>query len=149
MVTTGLSVIVKVLILHLHHKTHKAPVPNWLRKVLFLKIKPYAMELNAKKVTPGIDHKKDMNSAKEKRNRSRFSLCQEEVQSVDDEWRLAIRRIDRISFFVFLVIFVGLLLIMVLPYDDTTRLKRDDCTVPWKIFLWMQCLLLSCEINRL
>ena len=130
MVTTGLSVIVTVLILHLHHKTHKAPVPNWLRKVLFLKIKPYAMELDARKVTPGIDHKKDMNSAKEKRNRSRLSLCQEEVQSVDDEWRLAIRRIDRISFFVFLVIFVGLLLIMVLPYDDTTRLKRDDCTVP-------------------
>ena len=129
MVTTGLSVIVTVLILHLHHETNKAPVPNWLRKVLFLKIKRYAMEVNAKKVTLGIKNKKDMNSAKEKRNRYRLSLCEEEVHNVDDEWRLAIRRIDRISFFVFLVIFSGLLLMMVLPYDDTTRLKRDDCTV--------------------
>ena len=130
MVTTGLSVIVTVLILHLHHKTHKAPVPNWLRKVLFLKIKRYAVEVNTKKVTPDTENKKEMKRGKEKRNRCRLSLCEEEVRNVDDEWRLAIRRIDRISFFVFLVIFSGLLLMMVLPYDDTTRLKRDDCTVP-------------------
>ena len=129
MATTGVSLIVTVLILHLHHKTHKAPVPNWLRKVLFLTIKRYAMEVNVKKVTPGTENKKDMmNRGIEKRNRCCLSLCEEEVHSVDDEWRLAIRRIDRISFFVFFVIFAGLLLMMVLPYGDTIRLKRDDCT---------------------
>ena len=121
--------IVTVLILHLHHKTHRAPVPNWLRKVLFLKIKRYAMDVNVKKVTPDTEKKKDMmNRAKEKRNRCCLSLCEGEVHSVGDEWRLAIRRIDRISFFVFLIIFAGLLLMVVLPYGDTIRLKRDDRT---------------------
>ena len=147
MAATGLSLFVTVLILHLHHKTHKAPVPNWLRKVLFLKIRrsytneKYAMEVNNKKVALGSlktnDHfnlsvcRKDDNTdnVKEKRKECRLSLFEEEARNVDDEWRMAIRRIDRISFIVFLFISIGLLLATFLLRGDTTRLNREECTM--------------------
>ena len=126
MTATGLSLFVTVLILHLHHKTHKTRVPNWLRKVLFLKIRPSytyencTMEVNTKKLAPGTlkanvsadrkDHNTD--NVTDKRKGCHLSLFEQDAQNVDDEWRLAIRRIDRISFFVFLLISIGLLLAM-------------------------------------
>ena len=142
MATTGLSLFVTVLILHLHHKTHKAPVPDWLRKVLFLKIRPsytnekYAMEVNTKKVAPGSlktndrfnmsANRKDDNTDNVKEKRT---WCHLSFFEVDGEWRMAIRRIDRISFFVFLFISIGLLLAMFLLRGDTTRLNREECTM--------------------
>ena len=129
MTTTGLSLFVTVFVLNLHHKTHKAPVP----KMLGLK----------KKVTNGIEEADDapnMNDinyknynddAEENQNGCRLSPDKEEADKLDDEWRMAIRRIDRISFFVFFFIFIALdiSLIIFILYGDATRLNREQCTM--------------------
>ena len=129
MTTTGLSLLVTVLVLNLHHKTHKAPVP----KILGLK----------KKVTNGIEeandvpnindinHKNYNDDAEQNQNGCRLSPDKEEADKLDDEWRMAIRRIDHISFFVFFFIFIALniSLIIFFLYGDTTRLNREECTM--------------------
>ena len=110
MATTGLSLFITVLVLNLHHKTHKAPVP----KIFGLK------KNNTKKVTNGIEevnnapnmnninHKNYNDDAEQKQNGCRLSPDKEEADKLDDKWRMAIRRIDRISFFVFFFIFIAL-----------------------------------------
>ena len=41
MATTGLSLFATVLVLHLHHKSHKTPVPSFLSRLLLLKTKSF------------------------------------------------------------------------------------------------------------
>ena len=137
MVTTGLSLFLTILILNLHHNTHKAPVPHWLCKILGLK------KMNTENTTTGIEqandapnmidanHKNYNDDAEHKQNTCHLSSDNKEAHKLDDEWRMAIRRIDRISFFVFSPIFIALdiSLIMIFSYGDTTRLNREECTM--------------------
>ena len=137
MTTAGLSLLVTVLILNLHHKTHKAPVRRWVRKILRLN------EVNTRKVTDGVEetsgapgmgspnNRNRNDGAEQNRKKCRLSLHEEEAHKTDNQWKVAIRRIDRISFSVFFFIFIALdvLLILTFSYGDTTHLNREDCTI--------------------
>ena len=99
--------------------------------------------MNTRKVTDGVEepndvpnmnsanHRNNNDDAEQKRKGCRLSLHEEEAHNIDDQWKMAITRIDRISFSVFFFIFIVLdvLLIITFSYGDTTHLGREECTI--------------------
>ena len=130
--TTGLSLFVTVLILHMHHTHHKSPVPEWLSGLLFLRSNGaihdmgYNSEDDEKTIqTNATGVINDVNETEDRLSKeSRSNLVQTRKENFHEQWHLAIRRIDHIFFFIFLCIFIILLILIVYPYDSDTKIDK-------------------------
>ena len=133
MVTTGLSLFITVVILHLHHKTNFSPVPLWLRRLLCLRRNHVAERGDGIKQL--IINTINCNGTMEQRNKigngTGLDHSRETMDNLDKEWKAVIRRIDRVCLFVFMFIFSALLIIMVYPYDTSVHLESGKCSSAW------------------
>ena len=138
MATTGLSLFLTVFILHLNYKTHNAPVPRWLNFLLCMKRRKIAVKDNediiVKSVTGSmVNNNGKLNSYEtvvertieiEENPNSKESKSRKK-QSLEEEWKDVVKRIDHVFFFLFLIIFSFLLFIMMYPYDNDVKLNKN------------------------
>ena len=154
--TTGFSLFVTVIILHMHHKKYNSPVPKWLCRLLFLKHQVVGKEPNEIDVichgianTPtqvnhsemfngqfnqsngNLNHSNgDLNQSKENGPKTWRNYTRNilvDSYRIDDQWKQAVRRIDYLCLLLFFIIFGILALMMVYPYDRTVVLDTMKC----------------------
>ena len=145
--TTGLSLLVTVIILHLHHKPHDSPVPRWLCRILCLNFNE-RKGLQRRETTEIMDNsvklKTESNLSNGQASLSNGTVRQSNGQQnwkdsrpdhlpkydkkeLESQWKMATRRIDQLCFVLFFIIFVILALIMVYPYHKAASLNNLQC----------------------
>ena len=68
------------------------------------------------------------NEAEDKLNKnSQISLVESKIENIEEQWKLAVRRIDHACFFIFLVLFLILFVVMFYPYNSDLSLSKDGC----------------------
>ena len=141
--TTGFSVMMTVIMLHLYHQSHDSPVPRWLCRILCLHFNNWR-ELQQKETTEMTDHSVKLqttefnlsNGTVRQANgqpklkdppsdhwpkHDKKELTQSQIMS---QWKAATRRIDQLCFVLFFIIFGILALIIIYPYDRSVSLDN-------------------------
>ena len=162
--TTGLSLLVTVIMLHLHHKPHDFPVPRWLCRILCLNFND-KRELQRRETTEIMDNGVKLEKTETSLSNGQPSIpngtvCQSNGQpnwkdsrsdhrpkhdkkeltqsKIESQWKIALRRIDQLCFVLFFMIFVILALIMVYPYYRAASLNNLQCE---KKYDWVNVIL--------
>ena len=141
--TTGFSVLMTVIMLHLHHQPHDSPVPRWLCRILCLHFNT-PRKLHRRETTEIMDHGVKLQTTefnlsngtvRQSNGQPKFTsdhwlkydkkeLNQSKIMS---QWKEATRRIDQLCFVLFFIIFGILALIMIYPYDRSVSLNNVQC----------------------
>ena len=154
--TTGLSLLVTVIILHLHHKPHDSPVPRWLCRILCLNFND-RRGLQRRETTEIMDNGVKLEKTESSLSNGQASLSngtvrqsngqqnwkdsrpdhlpkydkkydkKYDMKELESKWKMATRRIDQSCFVLFSIIFVILTLIMVYPYYKASSLNNLRC----------------------
>ena len=144
--TTGFSVLMTVIMLHLHHQPHDSPVPRWLCRILCLHFNN-RRELQRRETTEIMDHgvklqttefnlsngtvRQSNDQPKFKEFRSdhwpKYDKKELNQSKIMSQWKEATRRIDQLCFVFFFIIFGILALIMIYPYDRSVSLNNVQC----------------------
>ena len=58
---------------------------------------------------------------------SQIGLVENKNEDIEGQWKLAVRLIDHVCFFIFLVLFLIFFVVMFYPYNSDLSLNRDGC----------------------
>ncbi len=143
MATTGLSLFVTVIILHLNYKDPSRPVPNWVSTALSIRRRRGVTAGNnnvsftdnesgntlsnqTATIAVGVDQEKTKGSDSI-RSSAKWTTPRHDMGR-EDQWKRVARRLDTVCLFLFLSTFALLLIIIAYPYDTLKKIDKNDCS---------------------
>ena len=85
-------------------------------------------DVNASTTNGDVTHESEVKDVEVKKICSRC-FSKEMEDNIDEQWRQAVKRIDLVAFFLFMLIFGLLLIIMLYPHNTTISVNTKDCAL--------------------